>query len=207
MSSARYPGKVLETFNGGTIISSLVEAARKARGVSRVVVLTSVDSSDDLLASYLEEEKMEFFRGSLGNVFDRFREALKGYPCDIFARLCGDSPLLDPKIIDHGISLARLDLDLVSNVPERTFPSGQSVEIVNTKTFQKIDPHDLTDEEKEHVTLHFYKNPEKYKVLSLKTTQEKEGKFSVDTPEDMKKIISENLAYHFDASKAFTELL
>ena len=55
----------------------------------------------------------------------------------------------------------------MTNVFPRTFPSGQSIEIIKTSTlgknlrfFSKLD--------KEHVTRYFYNNSKKFKILNIK---------------------------------------
>ena len=55
--------------------------------------------------------------------------------------------------------------DIISNVKNRTFPKGQSVEILKPEIFN-IENNLLTNDQKEHVTKFFYEK--KYKILNYK---------------------------------------
>ena len=60
---------------------------------------------------------------------------------DAFVRISGDSPLLDPDLVTQAVGLFRSKVpDLVSNVVVRTFPKGQSVEVINTSTMRTTLP-------------------------------------------------------------------
>lgn len=173
---------------GRPLISHVVSRAAAAVGLSKVVILTSGDSTDDPLVCYAERVlQVQVFRGHLRNVLGRFQGALLAYPCERFVRICGDSPLIDPRLIESMIQRIRPQDDLVTNVQNRTFPSGQSVEILKSATFKKINTGVLNPEEQEHVTLHYYANPERYIINSVHSTSLMLAKESmvVDTLEDL----------------------
>jgi spore coat polysaccharide biosynthesis protein SpsF len=79
--------------------------------------------------------------------------------------------------------------DLVTNVHPRTYPPGQSVEILKTatflETFTKIrDPYD-----QEHVTPYFYKHAETFSIIPFKASRGYSNiHLAVDTKEDMERI-------------------
>ena len=56
--------------------------------------------------------------------------------------------------------------DVISNVKIRTFPKGQSVEILNPKIFD-LKNSSLSKDQKEHVTKYFYLN-KKYKIKNIR---------------------------------------
>ena len=73
-----------------------------------------------------------------------------------FLRISGDSPLIDYKLADQAISILNKNkrYDLVTNIFPRSFPKGQSVEIIRTSMLKKhIDK--MSKLEKEHVTKYF----------------------------------------------------
>ena len=49
MSSTRLPGKVLSILNGQPMIYWQIERIRKVQLIDRIIIATSVDSSDDQL--------------------------------------------------------------------------------------------------------------------------------------------------------------
>ncbi len=188
MSSQRFPGKVLAPFRQEPIVRQVVRAATTAVGPESVIVLTSDESSDDPLAAYLAMIGTPVFRGSLSNVFDRFRQALAHWPCDRFVRICADSPLLSADLLKSAIAWAQdWPVDLVSNVFPRSFPKGQSLEIARAATFLAINPRELTEHDREHVMPIFYRNPDRYSIVNLfsANTELAEHSMTIDTLDDL----------------------
>src|SRR3712207_6035337 len=68
MSSTRLPGKVMAPILGEPMIAKQLERVRRAKTLSKVVVATSTDSSDEPLASYLASKNQPVFRGALHDV-------------------------------------------------------------------------------------------------------------------------------------------
>ena len=202
MSSTRLPGKMLMNLQGKAIIDHILDAAATAVGQSNTVLLTSADRSDDPLARHAEKKGSVVFRGSLENVFGRFQGCLKQHPCEWFFRICGDSPFLDPTLLDAAWARAKTapQSDIITNVFPRTFPAGQSVELLNSHTFAGIGPDTLDDEDREHVTRTFYRHPEQYRIEALRAAQSypQTPGFAVDTPEDLARL------ERFDGRPKFT---
>ena len=187
MSSKRYPGKVLHKINNKCLLQYILERLKRVSQLTQVIVATSTDASDDPINIFCNDFDIECYRGSLENVVDRFQSLLGEYPCDAFLRVNGDSPFIDNRLIETGIKIfCRENYDLVTNVLTRTFPKGQSVEIVKTKTFKKIDQNILSIDEKEHITKYFYNLQSLYSIHNF-TYEKKLGniQLSVDTAEDM----------------------
>ncbi|MBB73984.1 MAG: hypothetical protein CMJ75_05655 [Planctomycetaceae bacterium] len=205
MSSNRFPGKVLAPFNGVPILTCVIERLSEVISSDRIVVLTSTNQSDDPLVSYMENAGICVYRGPLKNVFERFQLCLRKYPCSWFFRICADSPLLDNAILQTMlIKSGESGVDLITNVFPRTFPKGQSIEMIKADTFESIDPNNLTWIQQEHVTKVYYERPENYKIVNLELL----GKsletinLSVDTIEDLYRLqdfstLSEDIAWKF----------
>ncbi len=188
MSSSRFPGKMLAPLLGRPVLAHVVEKAAAAVGLDRVVVLTSTETSDDALVCYTESFlKAKVYRGDLSNVVRRFQKGIAEHPCEWFVRICGDSPLIDPRLILAMIKRIRPQDDLVTNVAVRTFPPGQSVEILKASTFNAIEAARLKAEEQEHVTLHYYSNPVRYVINQIRSVRPElvEQRMVVDTLDDL----------------------
>ena len=84
MSSSRLPGKVLEPLAGKPMIWHVVQRARLCTRVSDVVVATSTEKTDDLLAHFCERNDIRCHRGSLQNVLSRYLEILEIDSYDYF---------------------------------------------------------------------------------------------------------------------------
>jgi spore coat polysaccharide biosynthesis protein SpsF len=166
MSSARFPGKMLAPFHGRPLVAQVLE--RLGACGQQVVVLTSVDASDDPLADFVASRcGVKVFRGELDNVVGRFQAALAEYPCEWFVRISGDSPLIDASLVRAMIGLSDKNHDVVSNVVRRTFPPGQSVECVRSDVFCALASNELTPDQREHVTQVFYDRPNNWRLRSV----------------------------------------
>jgi len=190
MSSQRFPGKVLAPLAGRPLIAHVLERCGRAFGPEHVVLATSSDASDDPLAMFAKREGRTLFRGDLDNVAMRFQQCLAAHPCDWFVRISGDSPLIDPRLIVRIAEQRAPQFDLVTNVQKRTFPPGQSVEVVRGECFARIDSGALSAEEREHVTLAFYRASGKYRIRNVAAREPglERQSYTVDTPEDLRAV-------------------
>jgi spore coat polysaccharide biosynthesis protein SpsF (cytidylyltransferase family) len=133
MTSSRLPGKVLLDLAGRPALTWLLERLERAEGLDALVVATSTHPSDDAIAAYCEARGTACERGELEDVAARMVAAARAAGLDAFVRVNGDSPMLDQRLVAHGALLMRgARADLVTNVRPRTFPPGQSVEVVRT---------------------------------------------------------------------------
>lgn len=188
MSSSRFPGKMLAPIHGIPLIELVLNRLKRVKNKDKLVVLTSSQKSDDPLATYIESIGCLVFRGELDNVFKRFQDALKKYPCDYFVRICADSPLIDPLLVDAMIENAiETGGDVISNARIKTFPKGQSVEIMKSKIFSSTTSDKLTTEELEHVMPYFYKNQLGYRGVFFESAKNfAHINQCIDTFEDLK---------------------
>jgi spore coat polysaccharide biosynthesis protein SpsF len=182
MSSRRLPGKVLRPLNGKPTLQYIVERLEHCGQLDGFLIATSVEPDDDAIAEFCAEHGVDCHRGPLEDVALRFVEASRERGLDAFARLTGDSPLLDQGVVDRAVELFRSgDFDLVTNVFPRSFPRGQSVEVVRTASFPELsDPLD-----REHVTRHFYEHEHGFRIQNLERTRDASDlQLALDTEED-----------------------
>lgn len=176
------------------LIDHVISRINLSKKITKVIVSTSSHKSDNELVSHLKKNGVSYYRGSLKNVALRLYNTAKKNRSNFFIRISGDSPLIDSKIIDRAVEkfIKNRKIDLVTNVFPRTFPSGQSVEIIRTKII-KSNISKMTTIEKEHVTSFFYSNFTKFRIVNFKNKNSKKYKkklkLSVDKKSDLKKII------------------
>ena len=170
MTSRRLPGKVMRLLLGREMILHQLERIKRAKLVDEIIVATSVDPTDDILAECLEKNGQKFHRGDLNNVLSRYyHTALVLQPSSdsSIVRLTADCPLTDPAVIDAVISQhLQSKADYTSNTMKPTFPDGLDVEVCTWTALQKAHAEAKTDFEKEHVTPFFYQNPSKFHLES-----------------------------------------
>lgn len=169
MNSRRCPGKVMRPVEGKPLLGYLVDRLADAGLAERLVVATSTLTANDCIEAYCKERQIFCYRGSEADVASRFAELFRKMDCDWLVRVSGDSPMFDPALVEAVLALAAEDpdADLISNVVQRTYPKGQSVELLSRASFvpayEKMSaPGDL-----EHVTPFFYRNADEYKIISM----------------------------------------
>ena len=187
LGSTRLPGKALRQVLGKPMLCYLVESVARCSEIDEMIVATSDHPSDDALEELCRANGWPCRRGPLDDVALRFLQTAKGAGFDAFVRLAGDSPLLDRRLVERAVRLYKQEgPDLATNVLKRTFPKGQSVEVVKTETFAAAYPLMTSDEEREHVTLRFYRRAEEYRLVNFESGHDYGGiQLSVDTAEDM----------------------
>ena len=190
-SSQRFKGKILKMIYGKPLINHVISRVQKAKKVTEVIVATSKNKSDDKLVEYLKKIKVQYYRGNLSNVAQRMIETAEHSKKKNFIRISGDSPLIDPDIIDKAISIFKKNknYDLISNIFPRTFPKGQSIEIICTYILKKH-LKNMNKFEKEHVTQYFYKNPKIFLIKNFINIKKiKFIKTAIDNKKDLANIL------------------
>jgi spore coat polysaccharide biosynthesis protein SpsF len=186
-SSSRFPNKVLEEINGVPMILRQIDRIVRAKRISKLIVATSDNLSDDALVELLERHGVETFRGPLENVYLRFLEVIDSEGGDYFVRLTGDCPLVMPEIIDEMLKSFNPEVhDYMSNTIEPSFPDGLDVEVFTRTSFMSLQNLAATREELEHVTLAFHRNKKNFKLANFSGNFDRSNmRWTVDYPEDL----------------------
>lgn len=189
MSSTRLPGKVMADVEGAPMIARQIERLRRSRRIDRIVVATSDQDDDTRLADAVSALGIGVHRGSLEDVLGRFAGALEAFgPADHVVRLTADCPLADAPLIDATLDLhLSRGADYSANTPEkRMYPKGLDVEVVRAHLLLQAAREADTPYEREHVTPHFYRHPERFDLAFLtQAADEEDVRWTVDRPDDL----------------------
>lgn len=192
-NSKRFNNKVLYKIYNKPIIWHVVSKIKKSKNVKKIIVATSNIKTDDKLIKYLTKIKVNYYRGSLTNVAKRLCDAAEKNNANFFMRISADSPLIDPAIIDKAIKIfnsQKKKYDIITNVFPRSYPKGQSVEIIKTSKLRYF-LNKFNKEQKEHVTNYFYKNYKNFMIKNFKNIKYKtKTKLAIDTKDDLKLILN-----------------
>ncbi|MBV8650760.1 MAG: acylneuraminate cytidylyltransferase, partial [Alphaproteobacteria bacterium] len=132
------------------------------------VVATSTEAADDAVAAFATASGIPCHRGPEDDVLRRFIDAAERFALDAVVRVSGDSPFLDPAIVDAAVATFRSgSWDLVTNVQVRSFPKGQSVEVVAAAALRHAAEATLNPSNREHVTPYFYARPEAFRIHNI----------------------------------------
>jgi len=189
LGSTRLPGKVLKAVGGKPMIDWVIE--KTLRAGLQPVLLTSAEPVDDPLAAAMAYRGIDCFRGAHEDVARRTFDCLQAYPeVAAFARINGDSPLLDKELLNEGLQRWEKNPDscaFVTNLLPRRFPYGVSVEIVDRQLFTGWYPRMQSARHREHLTSIFYDHLDEVPVCKLEYPfgDDHQVRLVVDTEEDL----------------------
>lgn len=203
MGSTRLPGKIMKEIVEKPILELMVERLKRAKKIDEIVVATTTEPEDRVIAELAERLGVKWFRGDSEDVLDRVLKAAKTYQGDIIVEMTSDCPLLDPELVDRIIDIY-LDntYDYVSNTvkDEMTYPRGLDVKVFSVNVLDEVSKLTNDPADRENVSLYIYEHPERYNLYNLEAPPEyhhPEYRWTVDTKEDFQfvKEVYENL-YH-----------
>ena len=167
MGSHRLPGKIMRScINNKSILELIIERLNNIKNVHQIYVLTSNEKEDLKIVEECNKLGVNVFCGDEKNVLKRFYDLAKTLEkINVIVRICADSPLHDPDIIDQGIQYFKKNkFDYVSNCCPRTLPYGTAVEVFYKSVLKKVYQNVVEENEKEHVTPYIRNNPDLFKI-------------------------------------------
>jgi len=170
VGSTRLPGKVMYPLDGDPVLEQITKRVSRADCIGDVVVATSTEPQDDVIAEYMQTLGTPVVRGSETNVLSRFERVVEQYEPDILLRLTGDNPLVSIQFIEACVDQIRTQsVDYVSEGPDRTFPLGSSCEAFTADSFDRVCASATDSRYREHVTVHYKERPEEFDTCSIES--------------------------------------
>lgn len=189
MTSTRLPGKVLLPFGGIPALQILVERVRRAKYIDAIVVATTTNAADEPIVELCKQLGVPCWRGSEDDVLQRVLDAGKAAGADVLCELMGDSPFIDPLLIDNTIT-AHLSgtYDYTSNFfPVNTFPLGFAVQVFPLAVLQRVAQLTNDPVDRAHVSCFIYHNPRLFRLHGVQAAPEVCGadiRVALDTQSD-----------------------
>jgi len=187
MGSSRLPGKVLMPIAGKPLLWHILHRLRQCLTVDSVAVATSLESGDDAIQQFCAEQGITCVRGPLQNVLERYRLAALATGAKTLLRVTGDSPLIDPGLIDYLVS-GMADADFVQ-FETGSLCAHEGVDVFSRTALDWLVTHAGDNEiAREHVTSYFKEFPGRVRTAYLPAylpLARKPERISVDTPDDM----------------------
>lgn len=189
MGSTRLPGKVLLKLDEkNTVLDFVLRQLSYCKIIDKIVVATTNLKEDDVIASLLQKNNVECFRGDSTDVLDRYYQCAKAYSFSTIIRITGDCPLIDPNIVDKIVTKFKSnDYDYISNAVTRSFPYGVDTEVFSFSALEMAWNCAKKDLEREHVTPYIYNNEDKFRILHYQNQQNLSSfRYTVDEIDDLK---------------------
>lgn len=191
MGSSRLPGKTMApVYNGMPLLECVVQRFRTCRTLNDVVVATSVEKGDDVIADWCHAHGVSVFRGSEDNVLERVAGAARQFQANAIVQMGADSAYLDYELIDQLVGCYQAgQYDYVCNDLKLTYPLGIYGHVVCVaKLLELTRKQDLTDKDRSDVVRYFWEHPQDYSISNIEAPPElhdPELRLTIDYPEDM----------------------
>jgi len=189
LGSTRLPGKALMTIAGRPMLAHVLARALAVPGVDLTVLATTASPEDDALVEVARSEGVPSVRGSVEDVLDRFRAALRAHPADAIVRVTADCPLLDPGVsglVVRDYLAHRDDVDYASNIEPPTFPDGLDTEIVSAAALERAWREARRPSDREHVTTYVRDRTHGFRLRTVVHDEDLSAhRWTVDEPRDL----------------------
>lgn len=189
MRSERLPGKVMLDIAGQPMLERVVRRLARAGALDTIVVATSTQPLDDVIADTAASLGVGVTRGSEEDVLGRFHQAAREFDAGVCVRVSADSPLIDPDVCDLAVEAfhgADPTVDYASNKLDPSFPLGLDVEVFSREALERAASEAKQEFERSHVTVYMYQHPELFSLLPVTTARNLHSwRWTVDTPEDL----------------------
>lgn len=194
INSSRLFGKVMKRLNGKALIEILVERISRLSAIDVVIIATSTNPLDDVIAEWAEKNDVICFRGSEFDVYDRVLRCAQFHNIDLIVEIMGDCPLIDPaSILDVLTVYFETEADYASAALSKKYPVGTEAQAYSTQLLEYIQSLGLSDYDREHVTTKIYGRPDLFKVIPVEPPIDRHFtscRFVVDTAEDFGRLES-----------------
>ena len=185
MSSTRLPGKVLLPLAGREVLAHVLDRLAFCNTLDEVVVATSSDASDDVLAQWCRARGVPVFRGSLLDVLDRYYQCAVENKATAVVRITADCPALDPTLVDdvvRGFHAGGYDLYCLGG----EFPDGLDCQVFSFSALERAWREAVLGSEREHVGPYFGNHPEFFHLGSLEKFKGlAHHRWTLDEPRDL----------------------
>ena len=206
MNSERLPGKVLVNIEGKPMLQWQIERLKKSKLINNIYVATTTSIKDDPIEILCKKLGVKVYRGSENNVLKRVCELLRKFNVDIHVECFGDSPMVDPQLIDKFLDYFlkhHKDIDFLSSSLESSYPAGLEVSIYKSEVLFEVDKSlKENDSFREHVGFNITRKPNIYRLFSLVAPEDLRRPdiyLEVDTKKDLYFI--KKIFQHFSKKK------
>ena len=188
MNSSRMYGKTMALLCRIPSLEHIIKRLQFCKLIDEIVVATTESVHDDPIRECAQKLNIQSFSGSEEDVLDRTVKAAKYAASDQVVIINGDSPIIDPEVVDYVINIyLNARPDYASNTWCESWPVGTEVEICHLSILDYINTNSDDPAHHEHVTLGIHQNRNKYKLIDIIAPEHQrwpELRLTLDTRED-----------------------
>ncbi|MEI7605793.1 MAG: NTP transferase domain-containing protein [Rhodospirillaceae bacterium] len=191
MGSSRLPGKtMMPVHDDVSLLGCVVRRFRACRRLDDVVVATTAEAGDDVIAAWCRQHGVPVFRGSEEDVLERVAGAARAHDAAAIVQMGADSAYLDYQLIDRLVELYQSgDFDYVCNDLRLTWPLGIYGHVVRVSALGALVARtDLSAKDRSDVVRYIWEHPERYRIHCIEAPPDlrrPELRLTIDYPEDI----------------------
>jgi len=211
LGSTRLPYKMMLSLHGKPIIEWVIKRIQKAKLLDEIIVAIPITEDNDLLEKYINELGVKVYRGSEGDVLERFYKSVESENCTEIVRICADNPLIDGNEIDNLITFfADNPCDYAYNhIPKNNmYPDGLGAEIITFEMLRHLYNIVETQHHKEHCLSYIVENEDKFDIRTFdpidKELHHPNMRFDIDTFDDYQKLCMKELDINITSKQIIT---
>jgi spore coat polysaccharide biosynthesis protein SpsF len=188
MASSRYPGKALVPLAGRPLLAVLLDRVASARGLDAVMLATSNNRENDVLAWLAADGGFGVFRGDEDDVLRRHVECAHALGAEHVVRVTGDNPLTDIETLERLVALHLERGADYSYVPGDALLMGILPEVASAAALERSWHRGEARHRSELVTLYIKEHPAEFKIGTAELPQglyRPQYRLTVDEAEDV----------------------
>lgn len=183
------PGKSIAPLAGRPALAHVIERLHRVPNLEGIVVATTLGTEDDVICECADDANVAVYRGSPEDVLGRTLEAAQLVGAGTIVRITADCPVTDPGVVEKVIAeFEHRRVDFASNcLGGYKYPLGIAVEVFSVAAATRAAAESVDPLEREHVTLHFERHPDRFDLLSVEPPgrhRRPDLRVTLDTPED-----------------------
>lgn len=168
MKSSRLPNKVLLKIKGKTLLELYIKRVQQSRLIDKIVVATTMKSEDNEIEKISHKLCIDCFRGSEGDLLDRYYQCAKEYHADVIVRGTPDDAFVDYQVIDRAVQIFKDNqVDFVTNHFEPTYPEGLDVEVYSIHALKKSWKEASLLSERAHVFPYIQNHQAEFRIINF----------------------------------------
>lgn len=196
--------------DGTPALVQVINRVSYAEKTDEIIVATSDQSPDDIIAWVATQNDTELFRGSESDVLGRMFNAASELKADYIVRITSDCPLIPPEVIDslvEKLHKGRFDhVGTIAGDSSLTISNGLGAEAFTFDSFEIVNDQSHDRYQREHVTPYYRENPDEFDTSVLHPHEvegieedllNKDMRLTMDVSEDYQllKTVYENVEY------------
>lgn len=185
LKSTRLKSKALELIGDVTSIEYCLRNCLRFPVVQTTVLATSNLESDLPLKDYTYSPDVHFHQGDPVDVIDRYISVINELKIDVFIRVTGDNPFVDPGICE--ILLKEHFRNGADYTTAKRTAIGTNLEIINSSALRKVKSFFPNAKHSEYMSKYFTNNPDYFNIhiVDLPEKYIRDYRLTLDYPEDL----------------------